>query len=491
MALKRPEENKEAPKGFGGLDSLVSDIEIPPASAEDKKTSHASARTEKPTADSESPKSSSQISSIVQEDPRPKSGTAGTRLLLGILGLVVVAIVIGPNSKNQSFPQPTASPPSQTSAGANALSKSSSTESVSQQASPKFAEYPSELYAGPRAAVQLVTPFDRTFRTRIRNTQSQDVNFSGEYIVSTWGCGTSCATGVAVSARTGKVIELPGTVCCWKGEGNNIIFRKDSRLLVLAGLINEQGRHGAHFYELRNNKFVHIKTVEVDDQTANSGGEETPRTLDASRPNVAPAPLTNTKVSSPEESMPPTGQNVLLSAPQIRYCLAEEIRIDGSKSSVDNYSDSGVDLFNAYVADFNSRCGSFRYRTGALESARRDVEPYRSQLQAEGRSRFARSPSLGSLSAPAPTRPAADETVRAVQRKLNELGYNAGPADGLMGRGTRAAITAFQQDRGLAATGAADQALLLQLQQAPTRSNTTTAEPWKSISPQSPTAPAI
>src|SRR5690606_18898902 len=148
-----------------------------------------------------------------------------------------------------------------------------------------------------------------------------------------------------------------------------------------------------------------------------------------------------------------------------------DIRMEGAKAAVNNYSDSDVDRFNAMVADYNSRCGSFRYRSGALESARRDVEPYRSQLQAEGRSRFARSPSTGSLSAPAPARPAADETVRAVQQKLNELGYSAGPADGLMGRGTRAAIIAFQQDRGLAATGVADQALLLQLQQAPTRSS--------------------
>jgi peptidoglycan hydrolase-like protein with peptidoglycan-binding domain len=60
--------------------------------------------------------------------------------------------------------------------------------------------------------------------------------------------------------------------------------------------------------------------------------------------------------------------------------------------------------------------------------------------------------------------------VQAIQRKLNELGYEAGTADGLMGRGTRSAIIAFQQDRGLAATGVADQALLLQLQRAPARS---------------------
>jgi hypothetical protein len=173
--------------------------------------------------------------------------------------------------------------------------------------------------------------------------------------------------------------------------------------------------------------------------------------------------------SVPQESKPPVGQDLVLSTAQIRYCLAEDIRMEGARAALNNYSDSDVDRFNAMVADYNSRCGSFRYRRGALESARRDIEPYRSQLQAEGRSRFARSPSTGSLSAPAPARPAADETVRAVQQKLNELGYNAGPADGLLGRGTRAAIVAFQQDRGLAATGVADQALLLQLQQAPAR----------------------
>ena len=197
--------------------------------------------------------------------------------------------------------------------------------------------------------------------------------------------------------------------------------------------------------------------------------------------------------SVPQESKPPVGQDLVFSTAQIRYCLAEDIRMEGAKAALNNYSDSDVDRFNAMVADYNSRCGSFRYRSGALESARRDVEPYRSQLQAEGRSRFARSPSTGSLSAPAPARPAADETVRAVQQKLNELGYSAGPADGLMGRGTRAAIIAFQQDRGLAATGVADQALLLQLQRAPANStgSSTTSSPSISSSPSAQaTAPA-
>lgn len=183
-------------------------------------------------------------------------------------------------------------------------------------------------------------------------------------------------------------------------------------------------------------------------------------------PSYSP-PVEPQAPSRPQESMPPVGQDLVFSTAQIRYCLAEDIRLEGARSAVNNYIDSDVDRFNAMVADYNSRCGSFRYRSGALESARRDIEPYRSQLQAEGRNRFARTPSTGSLSTPAPSRPAPNATVQAIQRKLNELGYEAGTADGLMGRGTRSAIIAFQQDRGLAATGVADQALLRQLEQAP------------------------
>lgn len=198
--------------------------------------------------------------------------------------------------------------------------------------------------------------------------------------------------------------------------------------------------------------------------------------------------------SLPQESKPPVGQDLVFSMAQIRYCLAEDIRLEGAKAALNNYSDSDVDRFNAMVADYNSRCSSFKYQTNNrgrndLNSAQRDIEPYRSQLQAEGRSRFTRSPSTGSLSAPAQARPAADETVRAVQQKLNELGYSAGPADGLMGRGTRAAIIAFQQDRGLAATGVADQTLLFQLRQVPSGSARGSGTNAQSRSSPSATAP--
>ncbi len=46
------------------------------------------------------------------------------------------------------------------------------------------------------------------------------------------------------------------------------------------------------------------------------------------------------------------------------------------------------------------------------------------------------------------------ERIRDVQTLLNEMGYDAGPVDGFMGRQTGAAIQAYQEDHGLKATGA-------------------------------------
>lgn len=69
-----------------------------------------------------------------------------------------------------------------------------------------------------------------------------------------------------MNARTGQVVELSGPVCCWKGKGERTIFKKIVDFLSLAGLINENGQHGAHFYELKNNEFIHIKTIPTEDE---------------------------------------------------------------------------------------------------------------------------------------------------------------------------------------------------------------------------------
>jgi hypothetical protein len=45
------------------------------------------------------------------------------------------------------------------------------------------------------------------------------------------------------------------------------------------------------------------------------------------------------------------------------------------------------------------------------------------------------------------------ETIRAVQRKLNQIGYRAGPEDGIMGPKTSEAIWAYQNRMGMAPDG--------------------------------------
>lgn len=193
-----------------------------------------------------------------------------------------------------------------------------------------------------------------------------------------------------------------------------------------------------------------------------------PASTVASSAKVERQPIANTVVPSrPVEEKPSISRNNVLSTAQLRYCIAEKIRLDTAESEINSYIKADVDRFNNYVNDYNSRCGEFRYRPGTLESARRDVELYRSQLQSEGRSRFARNSSeatkLKTVSSTQPARLKFDETVKSIQHRLNELGYDVGAADGILGRKTRAAIISFQQITGMDPDGLANQSLLSRL----------------------------
>ena len=53
-----------------------------------------------------------------------------------------------------------------------------------------------------------------------------------------------------------------------------------------------------------------------------------------------------------------------------------------------------------------------------------------------------------------------EKAVKNIQLILNKTGYDAGPADGVMGAKTKNAIAAFQKDNGMPATGEVDEALV-------------------------------
>ena len=64
------------------------------------------------------------------------------------------------------------------------------------------------------------------FKERIQEYFTGRANFGGHYEILSWGCGTSCRTGVIVNLLDGKILTTLPT-CEWGME-----FRRDSYLFI-------------------------------------------------------------------------------------------------------------------------------------------------------------------------------------------------------------------------------------------------------------------
>ncbi len=137
---------------------------------------------------------------------------------------------------------------------------------VAQSRVPQFKDFPaSEAYTGKNAPLVL-TREDRMFRTRLREAAREKPNFAGHYILTAWGCGTSCLMGAVIDAKTGKVYWWHFSICCWGHDVDEnfepIEFRLNSKLIVFSGARSEkEGDNGAHFYKFENGRFVHLRSV--------------------------------------------------------------------------------------------------------------------------------------------------------------------------------------------------------------------------------------
>ena len=130
---------------------------------------------------------------------------------------------------------------------------------------------------------------------------------------------------------------------------------------------------------------------------ASSPTYSSPPTYSTTTSEATTQPVAIDPPALPREEKPPIGTNISLSRDQIRYCLSEDIRLGGMKSVVNQYVDSDVNTFNGMVGDYNSRCSSYRYRKGALESVRSEVETNRSTLEADGAARLSVTPEATGL----------------------------------------------------------------------------------------------
>ncbi|HEY3767733.1 MAG TPA: hypothetical protein VGN44_03590 [Candidatus Angelobacter sp.] len=116
----------------------------------------------------------------------------------------------------------------------------------------------------------------KRYRTVIRREMSSGANFAGSYRVVIWGCGSSCAQFAVVNLKTGRVITatdvtsvsgihlladdfLPKT----NSDSWGFRFRKNSRLLVLIGALNEDDAKAGAFYFVLNDEKLSLvhKTI--------------------------------------------------------------------------------------------------------------------------------------------------------------------------------------------------------------------------------------
>lgn len=136
---------------------------------------------------------------------------------------------------------------------------------------PRFKEYPVlESYFGANAPLVLKRD-DMMFRTRLREASKEKPNFAGHYILTTWGCGTTCLMGAVIDAKNGRVHWWNFSICCWGFDVDDrfqpIEFRLNSSLIVFSGARNEkEGDVGAHFYKFENGRFVHVRSVLKENQ---------------------------------------------------------------------------------------------------------------------------------------------------------------------------------------------------------------------------------
>lgn len=111
-----------------------------------------------------------------------------------------------------------------------------------------FEKHPAKIYTGKKAPLKLGDW--RSFRTRLTEAHKEgDVNFAGNYIVTTWGCGASCVSGAMIDKRTGNVYGIPlgetddgvtpyesGAECFAEeaelDESENVVFYPNSRLFI-------------------------------------------------------------------------------------------------------------------------------------------------------------------------------------------------------------------------------------------------------------------
>ena len=120
-----------------------------------------------------------------------------------------------------------------------------------------FSKYPAAVtHVARRPSLQFRSALSRRYRTDLEKAATGPVNFAGHYVLTSIGCGAGCVQVAAIDAGAGTVTWLPPTVCCWPlAMTEPLEYRRDSRLLIVHGALNEQGS-GVHAFVFDGRRFV-------------------------------------------------------------------------------------------------------------------------------------------------------------------------------------------------------------------------------------------
>ena len=120
-----------------------------------------------------------------------------------------------------------------------------------------------------------------------------------------------------------------------------------------------------------------------------SGGSPT-KQKPAPRQSAYTATAPTTKVAPPQTKpaelkieVPPVGRDNILNLPQLRWYFREKIRIETMRDLPT--TNRAIGEFNAMVDNYNSRCGSFRYKQSSFTQAQKDIDAIRYQIVADAK----------------------------------------------------------------------------------------------------------
>ncbi len=130
---------------------------------------------------------------------------------------------------------------------------------------PKFNDFSTmDIYVGHVSSLKEPSSGSKNWDAYRVEASHQKVNFAGHYIVFTGGCGGGAICGEVLDAKTGKIVaSLPEQYLISTDEdtGFDIFYKINSRLIEISGISSSShNKYSTKYYELINNKFIHIMT---------------------------------------------------------------------------------------------------------------------------------------------------------------------------------------------------------------------------------------